>query len=392
MNRRSSFAAAAVLAGMVRQSAWLLPAARQGWAEALLAEADEVPAGASRAAWLCGGLWMVTREVVMGRVIQILAFAAGVTGMVWVGWPGPGSDSAMPANRTYIIATIVLLAALPLVVHRYFGPARRGWAPVTARVGGYALVFALVAAKNTKDRFGSRLGGHYFTIDVSLFSLGIVLLLVIAAYVAGLLILTSQRMRFSRPALPVALGFGALAAGGLYEIEPLTSNPWGPSLLAWVVTTLVLAAVTGFLVARLAARDTRSGMPNPVQQGTVAATCAVATAALLVSVLTSVLIALFPHRVPLQIPTSGGVCQTCNPARRVIPPSLRHEYRVEISVGQAGETPLLAIMLAPLLGGAAGAIAAGLASRSRGGIGVLAEGLRMPPGGSAAMAAGLPPG
>ena len=88
-----------VLAGLLGRSAGLLPAGRRDWAEAVLAEAGEVPAGAGRVAWLGGGLWLVAREVVMGRVMRVLAFTAGAVGLVWIGWPGASSNSATPLNR-----------------------------------------------------------------------------------------------------------------------------------------------------------------------------------------------------------------------------------------------------------------------------------------------------
>ena len=101
-----------------------------------------------------------------------------------------------------------------------------------------------------------------------------------------------------------------------------------------------------------------------------------AAAALLVAVLTSVTIALFPHQVPLEgTPAAGGGpdaayiarggCETCDPNNTVIAPGLRHEYWVEISVGQAGQTPLAFLLLAPFIGAGLGALAGGFASRSR---------------------------
>jgi Domain of unknown function (DUF1707) len=50
----------------------------------------------------------------------------------------------------------------------------------------------------------------------------------------------------------------------------------------------------------------------------------------------------------------------------VIPPSLRHEYWVEISVGQAGIVPLALLLFAPFVGAGLGAFAGGFANRSRG--------------------------
>ncbi len=91
------------------------------------------------------------------------------------------------------------------------------------------MVFVLVAAKTVKDRDGSKLGG-YFAVVPGIWALQIVLLL-IAAYVAGLLILTSKRVRISRWVLPIGIGFGAVTAGVLCALAPLGANvdPASPS-------------------------------------------------------------------------------------------------------------------------------------------------------------------
>lgn len=129
--------------------------------------------------------------------------------------------------------------------------------------------------------------------------------------------------------------------------------------------------------SRVLRLDTLPAALGPTGQGCLAASCATATAALLLAVLTSVTIALFPHRVPLQgTPAAGGGPgagyiagggrETCDPVNTVIPPGLRHEYWVEISVGQAGETPLAALLIAPFLGAWLGVLGGGLARRSPG--------------------------
>jgi hypothetical protein len=52
-----------MLAGMLRHAAGLLPPGRQEWAEAVRAEAGQVPAGWPRLRWLAGGLcWRRGRE------------------------------------------------------------------------------------------------------------------------------------------------------------------------------------------------------------------------------------------------------------------------------------------------------------------------------------------
>ena len=51
-----------MLAGMLRNAAGLLPPGRRQWAEAVRAEAGQVPAGWPRLRWLAGGLWVAARE------------------------------------------------------------------------------------------------------------------------------------------------------------------------------------------------------------------------------------------------------------------------------------------------------------------------------------------
>jgi hypothetical protein len=88
-------------------------------------------------------------------------------------------------------------------------------------------------------------------------------------------------------------------------------------------------------------------------------------------VLTTATIALLPHRVPLQDPSlnqsyiSGGGCETCDPVSLTIPPAFRHEYYVELSIGQAGNSAFAALLVVPLAGAAFGAVGAGAAVARR---------------------------
>jgi hypothetical protein len=356
-----------VLARVLGHAAELLPAGRRDWAEAVLAEAGESPAGVARVAWLSGGLGLVAREILMGRTMRVLAFAVCAAGLAWVSWPGGSSNTAVPLNRMYAVGTVLLLAALPVVIRRYFGPVRPGWAPRAARIGGYALVLTLVAAKAVKDRLGSQLGA-YFAIVPGEWAMEILLLLVIAAYVAGLLVLTSRRrVRLARWSLPAAIGLGAVTAGVLYAAGPFGTWASGLSFNLWWLG-VALPVVTGFLAVRFSTRDKRPAALDPVLQGSLAATCATATAALLLAVLTSATVALLPHHVPSQNPPGGqnGVCQTCAQDRTVIPPRFRSEYRTQIAIGQAAMMPLTALMVAPFLGAWLGVLGAGLGRRSRG--------------------------
>jgi hypothetical protein len=358
-----------MLAGLVRGLAGLLGEHRRDWAHALLAETDHLPAPSARLAWLGGGLLLVAREVLMNRIIRALAFAAGAAGLVWIGWPGASTDSATPVNRMYVVGTLVLLAGLPPLVRRYFGPARPGWAPLVTRVGGYAVLLALIAATAAQQRVGSRLG-QYFPVIGPAWAMDVGFLLIIAGYVAGLLILTGRRVRLTRRILPLALGIGALTAGVLYPLAPFGigaaaeaashSLHGGPVVVAdylllacFVLAALAVPVAVHAVATRLADRDTRPGLLTPARQALLATGCAMAAAAILVALFTSITIALLPHRVPQQF--GDGICPTCDPSTVVIPANLRHEYYFEESVGGAGDGGS-ALWFLPLVGVALGAL------------------------------------
>jgi hypothetical protein len=90
-----------LLAALLGRAAALLPGRRREWAEAALAEAGEVPAGTRRAAWLGGGLWLVAREILTRGGLRMIAFAAGAAALLWFGWPGPATNSALTLNRMW---------------------------------------------------------------------------------------------------------------------------------------------------------------------------------------------------------------------------------------------------------------------------------------------------
>ena len=157
----------------------------------------------------------------------------------------------------------------------------------------------MIAAKAVKDRDGSELG-QYFAMNSKLWTMQVVLFVVIAAYVAALLLLTSQGVRLTRWGLPAVIGLAAVTAGALDPLDPFGASidPARLPVKWWVLAALVLPVVTALLVTRLAARDPRATAATASGQGTLAACVAMAAGALLLTVLTSVTIVLFPHRVP----------------------------------------------------------------------------------------------
>jgi hypothetical protein len=105
-----------------RGAARLVPPARRDWAEALWAEAHEIPAGWPRLAWRAGGMWLIAKEARMARRIGIvMLFAAAAGAAAWGAWPGFRVTHGA-ANQGDVIVTIALLAGLPLLTRWKLGP------------------------------------------------------------------------------------------------------------------------------------------------------------------------------------------------------------------------------------------------------------------------------
>ncbi len=135
-----------VTVALLQYSAGLLPADRRVWARALVAEADELPAGWRRLAWLAGGVRLTVREAMPRRRLGYpLAFAAAAVGTAWSAWSGPPGDAAIVINRVDVIAIVGILAALPWIIARARGPIAAGRRARLVRTGGYAAVLALAA-------------------------------------------------------------------------------------------------------------------------------------------------------------------------------------------------------------------------------------------------------
>ena len=273
----------------------------------------------------------------------------------------------------YVVGTLILLAGLPLLVSRYVGPVRPGWAPRLMRVGGYAVVLALIAATAVQQRIGSQLGA-YFPVVLPVWAMDVGFLLILTGYVTGLLILTSRRVRFTRRVLPTRAGHrgadgrAALRAGTLRHQRhgrdgrplparrprgrrrttwcspasrwPRWPSPWPctPSLPAWPTATLDPAP---------SPRPGRPCWPPPAPWR---------TAAILVALFTTLTIALSPyHFTGAQQPAGDGICPTCEPSTIVVPTNLRHEYSFEATVNGAGDGAT-ALLVVPLIGAALGAL------------------------------------
>jgi hypothetical protein len=175
--------------------------------------------------------------------------------------------------------------------------------------------------------------------------------------------------------LPIAIGTGTLTGVAMYARFSFHLWSGGRGMLPedlgggwWGFVALGLPLLTGFAVARLAARDTPANGMIPARQGSLAAVCGTGTAVLVLAALTAVTIAISPQKVALQKPApTNGVCETCDPVRLTIPPNLRQEYWVGLSIAQAagasGGTDWM-LVIAPMLALFAGGLGAGLAEAS----------------------------
>src|SRR6266568_3518897 len=122
-----------LLAGVLRAAARWLPPGRREWAEAVRAEADQVPAGWPRLGWLAGGLWLAVREAEMMRKVvywlgvgMVAATAAWAVRLSW-----QASSAAHPlvvTDRVRVLVGVAALAGLPWAGRRrgWFGPVGGG--------------------------------------------------------------------------------------------------------------------------------------------------------------------------------------------------------------------------------------------------------------------------
>ncbi len=238
-----SQAAAAAGRGVVR----LVPAARRDWAEAVWAEAHEVPAGWRRLGWRAGGLGLIAKEGQMARTIGIWSlFAVAAGAAAWGAWPGsPGRHGA--AVQGGIIITLALLVGLPLLTRRVLGPPGNRAARWLRR-GFYAAILAVMPARTAIGMFAGtvpRSGIDRHTFDAIQgpgvpgsvtggpgWAGEIAVLLFTACFLAVILALTARRTPVAPTTLVISAGAGLVLGGVVYAMAPLGLNvafpnrPW----------------------------------------------------------------------------------------------------------------------------------------------------------------------
>ena len=287
------------------------------------------------------------------RIGYWLVSGAAAAGLVWAGWPGAPASLATLLRRVDVIAAVALLAGLPWLARKVSGPPGGGLARVVRR-GGCAAVYALVLVKAEVERTEyAAPSGHAWLAGA--WTGEIVFLIVLAAYLAGILVVTARRPPAGRAALALGTGAGLVAGLIMYAVPPLglplsVTNTWLVALYNAVRILAVLLALGVVVAAGLAAaRRTSQDSLVPLadarpRQGVAAGLCAGAAAALVVTVLGLTTIALLPHELThMQWALSGAH----------LAPGPVYEFEMSVSGTAAGH--LLALVLFPLLGAGLGA-------------------------------------
>ena len=333
------------------------------------------------------------------RIVYSLVFLTAAAGLVWAGWPGSPANPATLINRVDVVAVVAMLAGLPWLARREFGPAGGSWLARIVRVGSYAAVFGLVLVKAQVERseYAVHSGRAWLA---GVWAGKIIFLLVIAAYVAGILAVTARRPPFSPVALAIGAGAGAAAGLLMYALPPV--GRWPHITMGWLASAYGVARVlalplalgmgiaAGLVAARRAGRR-RQQLPLAdvrARQGMATGLCAGAAAALVFCVLSTGTVALLPHMVkPLlwvfndprpTLLTFGGSPLPRPPGGSFPGGHLRHPgmhnlglYQFEMSVADTAAGYLLALICFPLFGAGLGAwgglFAAGHPGRRPGG-------------------------
>jgi hypothetical protein len=291
----------------------------------------------------------------MPRRIGYPLLTGAAAALAWVWWPAAPAGLATAIRRLDVTATVLVLAALPRLARRFFGPAGPGRAARAVRAGGYAVVVAVVLVKAAVEWSGygglagaSRLAGAWAG--------EIVFLIVLAVYVAGILAATAQRPPLRPPALVIGTGAGLAAGIIMYALPPVggllhlaggwPARLYGAARVLAVLTVLAAGVAAGMTAARRASgQGSKLSLADVrARQGVATGLCAGATAALVVCV--------------LGIGTAAFVPQALERLRwalsspHLAPGGL---YAFEISLTDTAAGHLLVLVIFPVFGAGLGA-------------------------------------
>jgi hypothetical protein len=192
----------------------------------------------------------------------VFTVAAAVA--AWAAWPDSSVLHAA-ADQFGVIATVLLLAGMPLLARRWFGPVSDGRTARFLRVGGYAAILALIPARAVVGPYplavprqgpdlrvfiadgnsihglpGTSAGGAPWPGEVFF-------LVLTACYVVVIFWLTSRRSSVAPATLAAGTGVGIVFGLVMCSVAPLgltqyATNPWLPGsrvdplvVLAWIL-------------------------------------------------------------------------------------------------------------------------------------------------------------
>jgi hypothetical protein len=371
-----------------RAAARLVPAERRDWAEALWAETDEVPPGLARLAWRAGGMRLIAREALLvRRAGRSLVFAAAAAWVAWAAWPGPAGNIATAVARVDVVTVLLVLAGLPLLARRLFGPAAAGPVARLLRAGAYAAVLVLTVAKASVEQVvnapavvarQAATGRGLQPVAFTWFA-ETVFLLIVAGYVAAILVMTARRPRVAPATLAIGTGAGIVLGVVMCAVLPLglakdATEPWlAGSAIDPVVALAWILLLGGPLAAGVMAGWRYRGPGSPEQvvnarvwQGVTAGFLATAVGALIVTAVGTGTVALMPR--------SGGLLRWLYPGQHL---SAAVAYHRELTASTNAAGYFLILLFFPVIGLILGAAGSSWA---------FARGSGSPPGG------GGPPG
>jgi hypothetical protein len=324
-----------------RAAARLVPAGRRDWAEAVWAEAGEVPPGLRRLAWLAGGVQVMAREALPARAIgRRLLFAAAAAVAAWAAWADLAGGFDTVIARMDVISIVALLVGLPVLTRWLLGPAGDTRLARFLRACGYAAILALMVAKADAPRAGDN-GSTGPALQFAWF-LEILFLVIIAGYVTAILVVTGRRPRVTPATLAIGTGAGIALGVVMYAVAPLglskdATEPWlaGSAIDPVVALAWILLLGAPVVTAAMAVRRYRGpGSPQELAgarlwQGIVAGILATGAGALIVTVLGTATIALMPRAAWLR--------HWLFPGQHLLAAAIRsHELAANSSVGGYG--------------------------------------------------------
>jgi hypothetical protein len=297
-----------------RGAGYLMSAERRDWAEAIWAEAHEVPPGLRRLAWRAGGVRLIATEALMQRRVRnSVLFAVAAAYLAWTVEPGTPSALLTAIMWLRTIGTIVVLAGLPWLIHRRLGPVIDNWRARTLRGATFAAIMALIVAiaefdhiRQTPSRLAA--AGPHNQPSPGLLLPWLTFLVLLAGYAATILAVTAQRSQVTLTSVSIGTATGLALGVVMYAIMPLgigsdATAPWlrGSAIDPLVVVAWVLlmgGPVVATLLAGWRCRGS-AGALKPVEakmrQGLVAGTLATVVGSLVVCTLGPVTIALMPR-------------------------------------------------------------------------------------------------